>query len=132
MTGKQIGVEKGEKMLIRVSKGEDPYSVIGSYIRDHIKCIEDMIAVIEINGAITNELFMVDMDEDNYFVWKSDWYEGEDNVGLVDFFPVSEVESPSRAVLTAFRQDLSKVYNMPDMPDEAKEIIGNLMLALDE
>jgi len=29
-------------------------------------------------------------------------------------------------------EELSKVYNMPDVPDEAKEIIGNLMLALDE
>lgn len=29
-------------------------------------------------------------------------------------------------------KELSKVYNMPDVPDEAKEIIGNLMLALDE
>ena len=26
--------------------------------------------------------------------------------------------------------ELSKVYNMPDVPDEAKEIIGNLMLTL--
>ena len=29
-------------------------------------------------------------------------------------------------------EELSKVYNMPDVPDEAKEIIGNLMLALDD
>lgn len=28
-------------------------------------------------------------------------------------------------------EELSKVYNMPDVPEEAKEIIGNLMLALD-
>lgn len=29
-------------------------------------------------------------------------------------------------------EELSKVYNMPDVPDKAKEIIGNLMLALDD
>lgn len=29
-------------------------------------------------------------------------------------------------------EELSKVYNMPDVPEEAKEIIGNLMLALDD
>lgn len=29
-------------------------------------------------------------------------------------------------------EELSKVYNMPDVPKEAKEIIGNLMLTLDD
>ena len=29
-------------------------------------------------------------------------------------------------------EELSKVYNMDSVPDEAKEIIGNLMLALDD
>lgn len=29
-------------------------------------------------------------------------------------------------------EELSKVYNMPDVPDKAKEIIGNLMLSLDD
>lgn len=28
--------------------------------------------------------------------------------------------------------ELSKVYNMPDVPDKAKEIIGNVMLVLDD
>ena len=28
--------------------------------------------------------------------------------------------------------ELSKVYNMQDVPDKAKEIIGNLMLTLDD
>ena len=27
--------------------------------------------------------------------------------------------------------ELSKVYNMPDVPDKAKEIIGNVMLELE-
>lgn len=29
-------------------------------------------------------------------------------------------------------EELSEVYNMPDVPDEAKEIIGNVMLVLDD
>lgn len=29
-------------------------------------------------------------------------------------------------------EELSKVYNMDSVPEEAKEIIGNLMLALDD
>lgn len=76
--------------MIKVKNGQDPYSVTGQYIRDHITAIEDMIAVIEINGKILNELFMVDMEVNGYFIWKSDWYEGEENVVLIDFFPVSD------------------------------------------
>lgn len=83
---------KGEPML-KVPYGQDPYSVIGKYIRDHITAIEDIIATIEIDGIRTNELFMVDMQEDGYFVWKSDWYEGEQNIALIDFFPVSNAKS---------------------------------------
>lgn len=29
-------------------------------------------------------------------------------------------------------KELSKVYNMDSVPDEAKEIIGNIMLTLDD
>lgn len=78
--------------LVDVSKGQDPYSVIGNYIRNHTTAIEDMIAVIQINEVIMNELYMVDMDADGYFYWKSDWWEGEENVALLDYFPVSEAE----------------------------------------
>lgn len=81
--------------MFKVSNGQNPYNVIGKYIRDHITAIEDMIAVIEVNGVITNELFMVNMNEDGYFVWKSDWWEGEENVALIDFFPVSDAQKPS-------------------------------------
>ena len=82
------------KMMIKVKNGQDPYSVIGQYIRDHVSAIEDMIAVIEIDGKISNELFMVDMTVDGYFIWKSDWYEGGENVALIDFFPVSDACNP--------------------------------------
>ena len=78
--------------MLKVPYGQDAYSVIGKYIRDHITAIEDIIAVIEIDGITTNQLFMVDMQEDGYFVWKSDWYEGEQNIALIDFFPVSNAK----------------------------------------
>ena len=81
--------------MLKVPYGQDAYSVIGKYIRDHITAIEDIIAVIEIDGITTNQLFMVDMDEENYFIWNNDWYEGEKDVALIDFFPVSEAIKPS-------------------------------------
>ena len=80
--------------MFKVPYGQDPYNTIGEYIRNHITVIEDIIAVIEIDGSITNTLFMVDMDEDEYFIWNTDWYEGEENVVLIDFFPVSEATKP--------------------------------------
>ena len=80
--------------MIKVKKGQDPYSVIGQYIRDHVLAIEDMIAVIEIDGRISNQLFTVDMTVDGYFIWEGDWYEGEENVVLIDFFPVSDACNP--------------------------------------
>lgn len=85
---------KGERMF-EVPYGQDPYSAIGKYIRENITAIEDIIAVIDINGVETNELFLVDMEEDGFFVWKSDWYEGEKKVVLIDFFPVSEAINSS-------------------------------------
>ena len=81
--------------MIKVPYGQDPYSVIGKYIRDHIPAIEDIIAVIEIDDITTNQLFMVDMNEENYFIWENDWYEGEKDIALIDFFPVSEAINPS-------------------------------------
>lgn len=81
--------------MFEVPYGQDPYSAIGRYIRENITAIEDIIAVIDINGVETNELFLVYMQEDGYFVWESDWWEGEKNVSLVDFFPVSDAQKPS-------------------------------------
>lgn len=51
--------------------------------------------VIDIDGVETNELFMVDLEEDGFFIWKSDWYEGGKKVVLIDFFPVSEAINSS-------------------------------------
>ena len=81
--------------MLKVPYGQDAYSVIGKYIRDHITAIEDIIAVIEIDNITTNQLFMADMNEEDYFIWNNDWYEGEKDVALIDFFPVSEAINSS-------------------------------------
>lgn len=96
--------------MIKVEKGQDPYSVIGRYIRDHVSAIEDMIAVIEIDGKISNELFMVDMTVDGYFIWQSDWYEGEETVVLIDFFSVSDACNP-KDVQPDFKELIAIIKN---------------------
>ena len=89
------------KIMFKVPNGQDPYSAIGKYIRDHITAIEDIIAVIKINEVETNQLFMVDTNEENYFIWETDWWEGEENVTLIDFFPVSEAQRANQSVQSA-------------------------------
>lgn len=88
---KKVSVQD-QDTLVNVSKGQDAYNVIGNYISNHVTAIEDMIAIIRINGVIIKELYMVDVDADGYFYWKSDWWEGEEDVALLDFFPVSDAE----------------------------------------
>ena len=118
------------KIMFKVPNGQDPYSVIGKYIRDHITAIEDIIAVIKINDVETNQLFVVNIKEENYFIWKNDWWEGEEDVTLIDFFPVSEVQRTSQSVQSAdiiSRQDAldaigkcTDIYvnNLPTMVDK--------------
>ena len=76
--------------LIKVNKNENPYDVIGNYIEKHIPVIDNVIAVISIDGTIHNELLLVEITYNNNFVWLNDWWEGEENVELIDFFFVSE------------------------------------------
>ena len=90
-----------EKNMFKVPNGQDPYSAIGKYIRDHITAIEDIVAVIKINEVETNQLFTVDINEENYFIWKNDWWEGEEDVILIDFFPVSEAQRANQSVQSA-------------------------------
>lgn len=78
--------------MFKVPYGQDPYNVIGEYIKNHITVIEDIIVVIEIDDNIIKTLFMA---ENGDLVWDNDWYEGEKNVVLIDFFPVSEATKPS-------------------------------------
>jgi len=87
--------------MFKVPNGQNPYSAIGKYIRNHITAIEDMIVVIKINEVKTNQLYMVDIDEENCFIWENDWWEGEDDVTLIDFFPVSEAQHTNQSVQSA-------------------------------
>lgn len=79
-------------MILKVKQNENPYDVIGNYIEKHILVIDDIIAVILIDGEIRNELLLVDgeIGSTNNFVWQIDWWEGEENVELIDFFFVSD------------------------------------------
>ena len=110
--------------MLKVPYGQDPYSVIGKYIRDHITVIEDIIAVIKIDEVETNQLFTVDINEENYFIWENDWWEGEKNITLIDFFPVSEAQRANQSVQstdTISRQaaidNLKRHLNGTDVPD---------------
>ena len=77
-------------MILKVKQNENPYDVIVNYIEKHIPVIDDIIAVISIDGEIRNELLLVEISSTNNFVWQIDWWEGEKNVELIDFFFVSD------------------------------------------
>ena len=113
------------KIMFKVPNGQDPYSAIGKYIRNHITAIEDMIAVIKINEVETNQLFMVDINEENYFIWKNDWWEGEEDVTLIDFFPVSEAQHANQSVQSADtisrRDAIEAIFNEPLCESGMKE-----------
>ena len=117
-------MQKG-RIMFKVPNGQDPYSAIGKYIRNHITAIEDMIAVIKINEVETNQLFMVDINEENYFIWKNDWWEGEEDVTLIDFFPVSEAQHANQIVQstdTISRRDaIEAIFNEPLCESGMKE-----------
>lgn len=76
--------------LIKVNKNENPYHIIGEYIEKHITYVDDIIAVISLDGNIINELFLVEITTESNFIWQNDWWEGEENVELIDFFFVSD------------------------------------------
>lgn len=76
--------------LIKVNKNKNPYHIIGEYIEKHITYIDDIIAVISLDGNIINELFLVEITTESNFIWQNDWWEGEENVELIDFFFVRD------------------------------------------
>lgn len=76
--------------LIKVNKNENPYHIIGEYIEKHITYIDNIIAVISLDGNIINELFLVEITTESNFIWQIDWWEGEENVELIDFFFVRD------------------------------------------
>ena len=82
---------RGIKMsLIKVNKNKNPYHIIGEYIEKHTTYVDDIIAVISLDGNIINELFLSEITTESNFIWQRDWWEGEENIELVDFFFVSD------------------------------------------
>lgn len=77
-------------MILKVKQNENPYDIIGNYIEKHIPVIDDIIAVISIDGEIRNELLLVEISSTSNFVWQVDWWEGEEDIELIDFFFVSD------------------------------------------
>ena len=114
------------KIMFKVSNGQDPYSAIGKYIRDHITAIEDIIAVIKINEVETNQLFTVDINEENYFIWKNDWWEGEEDVTLIDFFPVSEAQHTNQSVQSADTISRQAAIDALDCINGVEEVLRSL------
>lgn len=84
-------------MILKVEKGQDPYYVIERYIYEHMEVMEEMIAVLEIDGVRTNELLEVDAYYDGW-IWLNDWWEGEPEIYLIDYFPVSEACNPKASI----------------------------------
>lgn len=84
-------------MILKVEKGQDPYYVIERYIYEHKEVMEEMIAVLEIDGVRTNELLEVDSYYDGW-IWLNDWWEGEPEIALIDYFPVSEACNPKTSI----------------------------------
>ena len=84
-------------MIFKVKKGQSPYYVIERYIYEHTEVMEDMIAVLEIDGVRTNELLEVDAYYDGW-IWLNDWWEGQPEIALIDYFPVSQACNPKNAV----------------------------------
>lgn len=98
-------------MIFKLSHCEYPYEVIENYISNHSEVIEDMVAVIEIDGVRRNELLEYDFDNDS-FMFLSDWWEGEQEVALIDFFPVSEACNPKTSI------PIEWIQNKIDMLDK--------------
>lgn len=76
-------------MIFKLSHCENPYEVIANYIGNHSEVIEDMIAVLEIDGVRKNELLEYEYDNDS-FMFLNDWWEGESEISLIDYYPVRQ------------------------------------------
>ena len=60
------------------------YEKIENELRlDKLKYSGDIIVTIRINGSLISELLEFDTVDYNTWVWKKDWWEGEENVEFV-------------------------------------------------
>ena len=102
--------------LIKVNKNKNPYHIIGEYIEKHITYVDDIIAVISLDGNIINELFLVEITTESNFIWQNDWWEGEENVELIDFFFVSDAcKRCDNNDLISRQQAIDEFYKYPNI-----------------
>lgn len=70
------------------SGSKTPYEDISIYIENHINGIlDDYVVKIRLDGKTYTELLTYNGE---YFEWLNDWYEGEKEVELLDFFPLED------------------------------------------
>lgn len=70
------------------SESKTPYEDIAIYIEDRINGIlDDYVVKIRLNGKTYTELLTYNGE---YFEWLNDWYEGEKEIELLDFFPLED------------------------------------------
>ena len=64
------------------------------------KDIEDQIVYLrykyswEDDWTYSNQILEVDMSVDGFYIWNSDWNEGQEDVEVLGFIAVSDVEVP--------------------------------------
>lgn len=70
--------------------GANPYeeaaAIIEAWANAHF--YDDFVVTLLIDGRRLNTLLLF---EENDFMWNDDWHEGEKDVVLVGFFPVTEI-----------------------------------------
>lgn len=72
----------------------DPYGRIGLVIEKWAdeNFYDDFLVSIKIGNDIKTELLLLDCSiPGEMFIWQDDWWEGEDNVDLIGFIPLSAV-----------------------------------------
>lgn len=106
-------------MILKLSHCKNPYEVIANYIENHSEVIEDMIAVLEIDGVRTNKLLEYDF-ENGGFIFLSDWWEGEQEIALIDFFPVSEACNP-KTYIPPIEQIMELVKMIKEQEKQSEE-----------
>lgn len=75
-------------------KSRDPYTEIANYIEswclsDHGWCEDCLVTISRDNEEITEILFYTSMGE---FEWEMDWWEGEKDIKLLGFRPISDLK----------------------------------------
>lgn len=84
----------------------NPYSHIEKIIRRWAEAnfYDDFLVTCSVRGELDTEILKLCSDLDS-FEWRSDWLDGEFDISLVGFAPVSSI----------------KVFGVPELEDEEEE-----------